>query len=251
MVTIFLPCQPPFLVSLYMRWVVMEPESCSGHLFWNLSSTLDATVRTVLLLSDLLFNVQFAFIAPFYVVNVVLLIIVCTLQYLTLLKMEVTQAVQQQNWNKFVSFITIYKRIQLFNALSNDCIRGRIFAVLLFATPLLQILSAFIFIKLGEELPVVIVFWFGCFYVATIVFILGFLSAAGKPYSISNAVRKICQRQVGTNQADRRIWIKTLRSLQPIKLCFLSNFVDRTTPLIVQNFCISQTVSILLVTEIN
>lgn len=40
---------------------------------------------------------------------------------------------------------------------------------------------------------------------------------------------------------------KELKSLTEMKIKFGSNFIDRTTPLIVQTFCINQTISLTLI----
>ncbi|OXA43273.1 hypothetical protein Fcan01_21973 [Folsomia candida] len=46
---------------------------------------------------------------------------------------------------------------------------------------------------------------------------------------------------------SKRFMIKQLRACSVLKVKFGSNFIDRGTPLVIQNFCISQTVTLSLI----
>lgn len=138
-----------------------------------------------------------------------------------------------------------YKRVQVFEKLVNSCIRRRIFLASALGIPTFQIMMCYISTKLfhsehENNFKAVLFFWS---YILALIFTVIIFSVAAK---INNLSRNWLSRYRW--RMERKLERKVLKSLAPLKLEFGNNFVDALTPLVVQEFCLRQTVSFLLVT---
>lgn len=139
---------------------------------------------------------------------------------------------------------TRYSNLKVFEKIVNSCVKDRIFLTLALVGPLLQVLVGFSIIKIGHFPNPVIIIGLLIIYVAILTMTMSYFSVAAHLNRISigwmNRQKEICVRK-----EDR----KRLRATTSIRVEFGNNFVEALTPLVVQEFCIHNTVSLLLLTN--
>lgn len=125
-------------------------------------------------------------------------------------------------------------------------IRGRIFAVFGYLIPFVQLMLCFVAIKVlhSSEGNILRACIFICPYICILSLTLVAFSVAGN--SIRFSEKWICGYKGRSNSATRK---RVCRSLPPLKVQFGNNFVEPLTPLVVQEFCIRQTTSLLLMSK--
>jgi len=130
----------------------------------------------------------------------------------------------------------------------NDCTRFQATPALMVSNPAIQIFSGFVTVKLHNEIPMPGFLYFPVQFVDCCVLGIGILTVASYPWEKSKYMIMTLKqlKAAGNNEYTR----KMLRSLFPIKVMFGNgnNFIDKLTPLIMQDFVINQTVSLLLLT---
>ncbi|OXA41604.1 hypothetical protein Fcan01_23852 [Folsomia candida] len=137
--------------------------------------------------------------------------------------------------------IIFYRRIQIYEKTLNSCIRDRIFLTLALLGPLFQVWVGYALIQVANSGNIVILALCGVMYGAMFFMILFVFSVTG----IVNRVSWYwiaTRRMIGTKKVVR----KTMKSLVPVRIQFGNNFVEPLTPLVVQEYCVRQTVSLLL-----
>lgn len=146
----------------------------------------------------------------------------------------------------FAAGISEYRKLQVLEKIMNSMIRKRIFAVNGYVFPFVQMMLCFIAIKLFQ-VPDVNILRGGMFllsYFGVLAFTLVTFSVAGNVIRISSrwilGYKGRCKSSVG----KRLYW-----SLVPLRVQFGNNFVEPLTPLVVQEFCIRQTASLLLLSK--
>lgn len=135
-----------------------------------------------------------------------------------------------------------YRELQITEKILNSIFRTRVFLPLLVAVPLIQILSGVAFLTQYHTtgslfLIVFVVTWFE----ATFTTMLS-LSAGSVIYTKTSDWILDGRRQGGGRELGRKL----LKSCRPLRLEFGSNFIDRLTPLVMQEFCVRNTASLLL-----
>lgn len=132
-----------------------------------------------------------------------------------------------------------YMELQVLEKLVNGAIRGRILLVVFLMMPVLQILSCFGFLMLlkGSVLNSTIFF---ALYFDCVCFTLLILNSSAKLFINTRAW--MSHLTPTKDKTNRRI----MRSLTPLKIQFGNNFVDALTPLVFQQFCATQTASLLV-----
>lgn len=136
-----------------------------------------------------------------------------------------------------------YRKVQIFEKILNACTRDRIFLKAAILMPSLQIFLSFAVIKMYQSSQVVgvITAIFLTVYLFVLAFTLQSFSAAAKANSSSHSWINSCKVK-STSKCEKKFH----RSLAPLKLMFDNNFVEVLT-LVVQEFCIRQMVSFLLI----
>lgn len=138
-----------------------------------------------------------------------------------------------------------YKKVQVFEKFLNACTRDRIFLKTAFLMPALQTILSIATIKmfhLGQDLVAVMFIWI---YLLALGFSLITFSAAANVYRSSQEWIAGSKGAGNKTRYERKFH----KSLRPLRLPFGNNFVEVLTPLIVQEFCIRQAMSFLLVTK--
>ncbi|OXA45149.1 hypothetical protein Fcan01_20135 [Folsomia candida] len=147
-------------------------------------------------------------------------------------------------YQEHLASLTDYRKIQIFEKILNSCTREGIFLKFAILIPSLQVLLSFVTIKMyhsGHDFLAVMVGWM---YAVTLGFTLLNFSAAATVYNMS---KKWIQKCKG---GERKKYARKIhRSLTPLRLYFGNNFVEILTPLVVQEYCLRQTVTLLLLTK--
>ncbi|OXA45007.1 hypothetical protein Fcan01_20145 [Folsomia candida] len=137
-----------------------------------------------------------------------------------------------------------YRKVQVFEKLLNSCIRESIFLKVALLVPAFQVIILYVTIKMSHAHQYFLTMAFLYVYLGSIGFTVLTFSAAGKVYAASQDW--IAKSKTGERKKYGR---KFHYSLIPLRLQFGRNFVEPLTPLVVQEFCIRQTISFLLVTN--
>lgn len=137
-----------------------------------------------------------------------------------------------------------YREIQVREKMHNSSYRGRILLIFIFAVPSFQILSGFGLISLTHKAKLIQILAFLVTYVDVIVLGMAVLSFASFIFIKSEDwIKKM------KGKKNSRYFRRVHKSFRPLRLEYGNNFVDRTTPLVIQEFCISQTASAVLLNK--
>lgn len=136
---------------------------------------------------------------------------------------------------------SVYRKIQIYEKTLNSSIRDRIFLLMALLCPLFQVLAGFASIVAANSGNFSILVVCGMLYCVVLSVTLISFSAAAK-------VSQITQIWIMSTRAKCKIKVdrKTLKSLVSLRIQFGMNFVEALTPLVVQEFCVQQTTSLLL-----
>lgn len=138
-------------------------------------------------------------------------------------------------------FLKKYRELQVLEKLNNSCLRFNTFSKMAFACPIVEIFSGFAIVKLHHSMDIFyLVALLVAKFVAALVNLVVF--GAGSIYSQSWKWLQTEQNLRKGNKFERRV----IKSMMPLRIWFGSNYVDPLTPLVVQHFCISQTMNLLL-----
>lgn len=142
--------------------------------------------------------------------------------------------------------ISDYRKLQVLEKIINSVIRERIFAVFGYFLPFAQFIFCFVGIKIlhapeanGARAAVFIVTYVGLLNVSLLTF------------SMAGIVIRVSTKWVlGYKKRSKSSVTKRMcRSLTSLKIQFGNNFVEPTTPLVIQEFCIRQTTTLLLLSK--
>lgn len=218
------PCQLPFSGSLLLS-------TCKG------SGISFVFVRVVLAIFEGLVTSQMLIAAVLYAVVILLMtFILFWLEMDTVFhsKCESSAAIKR------------YRRVQVMEKLINSCVRERIFPLISVAYPIVQVFGAVALVKLHDTME-----WSHLIFVMTeplSVSIFGVLVFGLAGFVYSKSCRWIVSEKHGCTRSNKKdkIQRRELKSMMPLRIWFGSNFVDRLTSLVIQHFCFSQTVNLLL-----
>ncbi|OXA49640.1 hypothetical protein Fcan01_15394 [Folsomia candida] len=153
-----------------------------------------------------------------------------------------------QNDNDITACIRLYRYIQILEKSFNAFIIERIVPLLISCIPAIQISGLYVCITMHGEIGLPGFAIFPLMVIAAgINNILVITLASMVNISSQRVLDTLTQKVVGFQRGKRILHLKELRACGVLKIKFGSNFIDRGTPLAMQNFCISQTVSLCLV----
>lgn len=140
--------------------------------------------------------------------------------------------------------ISGFRKLQVLEKIVNSVIRDRIFAMYGYFLPFVQLSLCFIAIHIWQSpnASIARITIFVVPYLGIVTFTMITFSVAGNVIKIS---AECILRFKGKNKSAFKT--RVCRSLIPLRIQFGHNFVEQLTPLVIQEFCIRQTVSLLLV----
>lgn len=135
----------------------------------------------------------------------------------------------------------IYRQAQLITGKLNDCFQSQILPIIVSA--IIQIFSLYVSIDKWKDLPKVAFLFFPFYTVDATIVLFGLLRLASKVLARSEKTLIALKKC-----APRNRWFQRFRKSCPVqRVGFGScNFIDQTTPLVITQYCISQTVSLIL-----
>lgn len=220
----FKPCMSPFLGS-----VLIPQNVCSQEVQpWPI---LLIILRIGLLLLETFFVLQGVFTAVTYVIYIFFVGL--------LFLWEKSTKLFQIKGSKFS--LKKYRELEVIERLFNSCVGPKIFPLIAFFAPMIQIISVFICIQLHDTLPSSQLMIVAVVAVNVPMLDLLFFTGAQKIHTESQKWLKEMGRIDG-NKMNRR----KLRSMAPLRIWFGNNYVDYLTPLVIQQFCSIQTMNLLL-----
>lgn len=115
--------------------------------------------------------------------------------------------------------------------------------------PFIQIICQFVNVKLHDQISLPGFRIFPLMLIDAVGNNVIFFTLASKVNVGSNFILKMHARQTIQFTRKSATLAREIRSCSVLKIKFGSNFIDRLTPLIIQNFCITQTLTLLLINE--
>lgn len=140
------------------------------------------------------------------------------------------------------SRISIHRSLQVLEKQINQTLCTRVILATMMGAPINQIFCSYVLIKFWSYLPSAgfLTYPFAIFICVMSVVIFESLAAQMCIKSMDQCMNWL--KEKGISYVSRR----KIRSLQALRIKVGSNFIDRGTALVTQNFCINQTVSLLL-----
>lgn len=163
-----------------------------------------------------------------------------------LMSME-SECVTKEDW---LHEICAYRAFQLTVRRYNDCMRGIFIAVLL-TSGISQIESFFMLVGLTAQMPITIKIFFIVLAIETFIIHLVIYGFLGDIHYESLRTLSVLTTMVKRNHKRHRQHLETfINSCLPERVQFgLSNFIEKTTPLVFQMFCVGRIIDLLLLTK--
>lgn len=127
----------------------------------------------------------------------------------------------------------------------NGYARNQVAPAVVIGMPSVQILSLFVCIKLHDVVPMPGFLIFPLILVDTFINNILTFTMASNVHNVSEQFLHDWSKRIpGGMDSSLR---KQLKACNVLRIRFGSNFVDRCTPLVIQDFCANQTMSLLLI----
>ncbi|OXA40072.1 hypothetical protein Fcan01_25179 [Folsomia candida] len=226
-------CNPPFIGLL-----VGYCSSCGEHIEgWD--GPIGKVIKAFAILLEGYYWAVISFRAFFLLFNVTIASIRCMLDYIDLLNRVSDTSAGSIGLS---SRISIHRSLQVLEKQINQTLCTRVILATMMGAPINQIFCSYVLIKFWSYLPSAgfLTYPFAIFICVMSVVIFESLAAQMCIKSMDQCMNWL--KEKGISYVSRR----KIRSLQALRIKVGSNFIDRGTALVTQNFCINQTVSLLL-----
>lgn len=146
------------------------------------------------------------------------------------------------------SCVQRYRMIQLIEKIMNAFLMEKVAPSLVCGMPLLQIVLQYVTITMYGGIAMPVFLMFPMTMVNAIVNNILIFTLAS--WVFNSSVKSLKKLEMRILQCTRRSVIrKQLKSCGRLKIKFGSNFIDSGTPLVIQDFCFNQTMSLILISE--
>jgi hypothetical protein len=144
------------------------------------------------------------------------------------------------------SRIRVYKILQILMSSWNGFNRKCVLPCILQAATIVCIISLYVCLVMSGEIPLPGFLLFPLLLVNCVCFII-FICTKASSVNISS-IAFIAQERSRLAKFNKNALLrKVVKSIPPLKVEFASNYIDKLTPLVLLNFCINQTVSLLII----
>lgn len=154
---------------------------------------------------------------------------------------------QEKQTNSQEQTIRMYRSLQLLEIGLNDAIKGQIVPAMIGVCPWLQVFSLFVSINFYREIPLPGYAVFPMLFVDALLCNLIIGTLAGQ-INLTERVLADMKRQL-KRYAVRSWYRKELLACAPLRIKFGQNFIDKGTPLVIEDFCFDQTVNLILLED--
>ncbi|XP_035700938.1 uncharacterized protein LOC118433405 [Folsomia candida] len=225
LLSVFLPCQPGLFSSIICT---------EGHVF-AFPPLWKTGILIFFAILEFVVYMQVGLGGMYYIVTVLL-------TGVTFLWIECVTFIRK--WEQGLATLIEYRKVQMFEKVLNACTRNRIFLKTALLTPSLQIFLSFAVITMyrSNQVDSPIMAMFLLVYLLNLAFTLQTFSSAAKVNMASQKWVDSCKGRT-TSKFERKMH----KSLAPLRLMFGNNFVEVLTPLVVQEFCVRQMMSFLVI----
>ncbi|OXA47609.1 hypothetical protein Fcan01_17605 [Folsomia candida] len=228
---VFDPCFPPFLLSM--------STNCSAIKWTNFGPEILVLVFETWMAAQAIYS---GCIWAFYILFVG---ITCALNYLQVVRCKMARA------KKLVQHklcIRTYRQVHIVEKMFNDYLMARITPAIVMAIPAIQIVTQFVSVTMHDQIAMPGFLVFPLFLVNGFINNVLVFTLASWINSTSKEMLEKFGRQVAHVGGKGRAYLrKEVQSLNCMKIKFGTNFIDRGTPLVIQNFCLAQTMSLVLI----
>jgi hypothetical protein len=139
----------------------------------------------------------------------------------------------------------LYKRIQIIERYFNNFLQNGLAPAMVIIVPCIQITGQYVCIKLHSQIPMP-----GFLLFPLILFDAGLhnIVVFSMASSIHNASTETLATWKRIHGGKKKSWErKQIKACSAMKVKFGSNYMDRSTALVIQNFCMTTTMSLLLI----
>lgn len=138
----------------------------------------------------------------------------------------------------------MYRNIQILDNSFNVVLTERILPAIMICIPAIEIATLFVCFTLHQEIPIPGFLIFPIIAMSAGINNILIITLASKVYSASQRLLSLFEK---THQGRMSKFVrKELLACNVLKIKFGSNFIDNGTPVIMQNFCIDKTLSLIL-----
>lgn len=141
--------------------------------------------------------------------------------------------------------LELYKKLQVLQAIANSCVRRQMLPACSIGLPAVQFAAGFVCLKFHDSMSLPAMVFFSLIYVDAVILTTCVFTAASHVFINSLELLSTWKTRWQTRGEVR----KSLRSLTAIKIRFGNNFVDNSTPLVIQDMCTRQTATSLLISK--
>ncbi|OXA54829.1 GTPase Obg [Folsomia candida] len=230
--TLMDPCSPPFLLSM---------KSDCASIKWITHFGL----QHVVLIFETWMNVHSYVGGSLEVFYTLVVGIVCILNYFEVLRRNVRHA---EGAGELKACIEVYRGIQILEKLFNNFLMDRIVPGMLLLMPALQVLTQYVSVMMHEDIPMPLFLVFPIIWLNTVTNNILIFTLASWVNNTSTKVLKE-QRSSIVKQGFGAKRSTQVKACTVLKIKFGSNFLDRGTPLVIQDFCLNTTLSLILISS--
>jgi len=148
--------------------------------------------------------------------------------------------------NRKLSCLKLYKKLRVLEQYGSACYAHIFVPSLLLTATVLFFISTYVCLKLVGKIPMPGFLLFPGVLVNCIGVLLLMTNEAANVFGNSKQVLDECKIIIQPPHKSKLVY-QMAAACTPMKVRFGQNFIDKLTPLIMMNFCLSQTVSILLI----
>lgn len=219
-----LPCQLPFLGSVILPGCEFTRSPFPSHVYLNL------VVKVVLIL----FEFSQIFRNLITGMHYGMYIVIAGILHLWEASSKIVGS---------PGFSKNYRQLQVLEAVVNGALRDKLFPSFLVLCPFMQIMATYASVKFHDGMPATYLIFVVLLSVEGVILNGLYSTAAAVIYRKSDAYLKAAKGVV-LIKLDKKV----LKSYTPLRVRFGSNFMDRLTPLVLQEFIAMQTINLLLLT---
>lgn len=146
-------------------------------------------------------------------------------------------------------FILSYRKIQIIEGLCNAAFAKRITPAVIGPISFIQTYAAFLCIAMKKHVPITNYVLYIISVLASLLINIVFLTAGSQIYSVSGKILKsweykLCEERFRVRKF--KLFRKELASCPKLKVKFGTNFIEESTPLVIQDFCWRQSATLIL-----
>ncbi|XP_035711648.1 uncharacterized protein LOC118437013 [Folsomia candida] len=228
------PCSPPFLLSIM--------KDCAS-ITWSIRSL---GMQHLVILLEFWMTSHIILGGTFEIVYILFAGIVSMLNYFAVLRSNIQTA---RSTAELKYSTELYQSIQILEKMFNGFLMQRLIPVFMLLMPTLQILLQYVCVMMHGEIPMPAFLLFPITWVNIFVSNIFVFTLASWVNNISTKVLQELMSAIVQCRCGRRrsSLVKGVKACAVLKIKFGSNFIDSGTPLVIQDFCLTQTMSLILI----